>query len=307
MREFIGVLVALSVLSFSIWLRAYTPKSLMRNRLLGKSVEEYADEFRVKETREQRKISVPLLARLEKEAQKLGLGISGQNFALILVGACVSLFVVAYSFTRQPLVGIVAAALGVFAPQMWLRTQAQRRYREFLGKFDAALLLMASSLKAGSSIHQAFVEVAEKGSASVAKEFARVVTGIQLGAAPGDALKILQERVPGAETQMFVIATQSLMRTGGNLPDVYTQMAGMIVEQREFRDSMRASTAEGRMTAWVITLMPIVMLAFVLTANPNYFDPFTNMGGGRMVLFVCASAYAVGWVAIKKLLEVQVD
>lgn len=308
MKPFMACLMTLSVLSLALWILNRRPKSLLDRRLTRKSAEEYAAEIAQGQKAEKKnKVRMPMLDRFEKEAKKVGLNVSGQAFFLIMLGACVSLYVATYTITRQPLMGLVAALLGIYAPRIYLNAQAQKRYSAFMRHFDGALLLAASGLRAGMSVQQAFEEVAEKARSVIAQEFARVVNAIRLGATPGDALNILPERVPGAEIQMFVVATQSLMKTGGNLPDVYTQTAGMIVEQREFRESMKASTAEGRMTAWVITLMPVGLLGFVSIANPNYFDPFLQLSGGRMVLLACAAAYGVGWLAIKRLLEVQVD
>ncbi len=308
MRPLAAWFVGLAVLSLALWVFNRRPQGLLDRRLRDKDPDEYLAEARQAEKADKdRRIRVPMIDRLEREARKIGLNVSGQAFALIMVGACMLLYLVAYSITRSPVFGLLGAALGLYAPRLYLDSQAQKRYTAFLRHFDAALLLAASSLRAGSSVQQAFGEIAEKASPVIAQEFLRVMNAVSLGATPGDALEILEERVPGAEIRMFVIATQSLMRTGGNLADVYTQMAGTIVEQREFRDSMKASTAEGRMTAWIITAMPIGLLAIVSIANPNYFDPFMKLPGGRIVLFACAAAYVAGWVAIRRLLQVQVD
>jgi tight adherence protein B len=309
MKAVMGVLVALAVQCLALAWLSRRPQTLVDRRLTKKSAEEYAAEFLVQAetTERQRKAFVPVYDRLEAEAKRLGLDVSGQAFFLIMLGACVALFVGTYGITRRPILGLAVAVLGVYAPRGYLNYQAQKRYRTFLRQFDAALLLAASSLRAGASVYQAFEEIAGKATPVIAEEFTRVLNGITLGATPGEALTILQRRIPGPEIDMFVVATQSLMKTGGNLADMYTQMASMIVEQREFRESMRASTAEGRMTAWVITLMPIGLLSFVALANPNYFDVFLDGPGGRIILLMCAAAYFVGWFVIRRLLEVQVD
>lgn len=308
MRAFAGCLLGLAVMCLAIAWYLYRPESLLDRRLRQKSTEEYAEEYLERKRKEEKKrrTGVPLLDRLEQQAKKLGLDISGQSFLMILVGACVFLFVVVYSITQQLVLAIAAGALGIYAPKAYLTYKTEARYNTFLKGFDAALVVASSSLRAGASVHQAFQEIADKAEPVVAEEFARVMSAIRLGATPGEALMVLRQRVPGTEVDTFVVTTQSLMRTGGNLADMYMQIASMIVEQREFRDSMRAATTEGRITATVITAMPLLVI-WLGVVNPGYFATFTTMPGGRLLLGLCVVSFVIGWLIIRRVLEVQVD
>lgn len=161
MKAFMGVLISLAVQCLFLAWYNRRPQSLLDRRLTRKTAEEYAAEFLAQAQKSQRmRVSfVPLFDRLEAEAKKLGLDLSGQSLLLIMLGACVGLFVTTFSITRSPLLGLAVAALGVYAPRAYLNYKAQKRYRAFLAQFDSALLLAASSLRAGSSVQQAFEEI----------------------------------------------------------------------------------------------------------------------------------------------------
>lgn len=307
MKVWLGIMVAFAVQFFFLCLGNITHASLMAKRLKKMSPEEYAaraaDTAKTANPR-----SIPVLDRLEREAREVGVKVSWPTVLAVLVGVPVAVFVVCYGITRSVVASLAVSGAGVFAPELLIRRRRRKRYDNFLAKFDAALLMAASALQAGASVQQAFEEIAQKASPVVGEEFMRVVQAMKLGATPGDGVKVVLEgRVPGPETQMFVVATQSLMLTGGNLADVYAQLAAVLVEQREFRDGMKAATGEGRVTATVITVMPVILVALVLIGNPAYFDPLMAFPGGRVLLFACGVAIVVGWAIIRKIMQVQVD
>lgn len=307
MRIWLGIMAAFAVQFFLMWLGNATPASQMARRLKKMSPEDYAAR-EAEEAKPARPRSIAALGRLEREAREVGVKAPWPTVLAMFVGVLVAVFVVCYGVTRSVVASLVVSGAGVFAPEVLIRRRRKRRYDNFLAKFDRALLMAASVLQAGASVQQAFEEIAQKASPAVAEEFVRVVQAMRLGATPGDSVGVvLKGRVPGPETQMFVVATQSLMLTGGNLADVYAQLAAMLVEQREFRDAMKAATGEGRVTATVITVMPVVLVMVVLIGNPAYFDPLMAFPGGRALLFACGVAIVVGWAIMRKIMKIQVD
>lgn len=309
MKYWLGVMAGSAVWCLLWWLSGFRREGLLEKRLKRPTPEEYAlRELERNRAQARRSMLTGLLERLQREAREVGLRAPGTTVLFLLVGVPVAAFGLTYLLTQNVLAALVCGAAGAFAPEVLVREKRRKRYQEFLSKFDSALLMAASSLQAGASVQQALQEIAEKASPSVADEFVRVMQAIRLGATPGDAVKlVLETRVPGPETKMFVVATQTLMKTGGNLAEVYTQLARMIVEQREFRDAMKAATAENRVTATVLTVLPIASVMLVLMGNPGYFSPFMELPGGQLILFGSVVALAVGWVLIRKILQVQVD
>lgn len=305
----IASLVASSILFLALGLQRMFGRSqnYLERRLGIKQEQNILPIPAVKTKVQQNAPASAFLTRLEAAARKAGINTTGRALILSCAAIVATAIVAGYVLTNQLIIACALGVVGLLLPEQWFKYQQHRRYQKFIRKFDAALMLAASALKAGASAQQAFEEVAKKGPEAVALEFEKVVHAMNLGAAPGDAVKILQDEIEGPEVEMFVMATQILTKSGGNLAELYSGLASRIAENKSFREAMKAQTAESRITAIVISIMPFALTGLMLLANPAYFAPFTSSTVGKFVLGLCYFLIIVGWFIIRKILEVQVD
>lgn len=256
---------------------------------------------------EARSTGLPFLGRLEAEARKAGLNIPGRHFVLVAALAGAGSFTAAYALVNSPHLAGAASLVGVAAPHWWLGRQKRKRAALFAKHLDGALQIAANSMRAGASLSQALQRVAEDAAEPVATEFRKVDKAIRLGVVPAEALAAARERVDSPELDLLIVATKILTQTGGNLAEIYDSIAQTVRERRNFRDAMKAYTAQARMSAVVISALPVVLTLVMRALNPHYFDPLLATWGGRIVAIVAASMIVVGWFVIRRMIDIAAE
>lgn len=257
--------------------------------------------------REAPSTGVPFLGRLESEARKAGLNIPGRHFLLVALVVGAGAFTAAYALVNSLYLAGAASLVGVVAPRWWLAQQKRKRAALFAKHLDGALQIAANAMRAGASLSQALGRMAEDAPEPVATEFKKVDKAIQLGVVPAEALAAARERVESPELDLVIVATKILAQTGGNLAEIYDSIAQTVRDRRNFGQAVRAYTAQARMSAVVISAMPVVLTLFMRALNPHYFDPLLATWGGRIVALVAASMIVVGWFVIQRMLDITAE
>src|SRR4249920_4163273 len=145
-----------------------------------------------------------------------------------------------------------------------------RRAEKLREQLPDVLTIMASSLRAGHSFLQALDTVAKEIAQPAATEFQRVVAEIRLGRSAEDALGALAERVGSADFKWAVLAVNIQREVGGNLAEILDNVADTLRERAQMRRQVKVLTAEGRLSAWVLALLPIGIATYLFIANPSY-------------------------------------
>ncbi|MCR4425001.1 MAG: type II secretion system F family protein [Firmicutes bacterium] len=244
---------------------------------------------------------------LESEALKAGLNIKGSHFIVVALLAGSGAFLLALGLTGDWRIAVWATLAGALAPRWWLALQKRRRADAFIKQLDGALGVAVSALRAGASLAQAITQVAEAGIDPVSEEFERVDKAVKLGLTPMEAIQRIRDRVDCPDLDLVVVGTQIMTRTGGNLVQVYENAAEMVRERRAFRESMRAYTAQPRLSAAIVSLVPITMTLLVRALNPNYFAPMWRTAGGKAILIMCFMSIVVGWFVVQRAVSVEVS
>lgn len=296
-----GLFVFVSVLLFILSLRKRVPDDG------GDFIKGTDRETVVEEALAQKKERVSWLARLEEDASKAGIAVPARTLALIAVLGSAAGFTLLTAATGSLVFGLLGLMAGTFLPKQYIGVLKKRRAEAFRGHFGAALSVLSSSLRAGSSLEQALQRGAEDAPSPVREEFARVVQSMKLGLPPEDAVVELRKRVECPEVDVFVVATQILARTGGNMAEIYDLIGQMVSERRAFRQTVRAYTSQARMSASVVSVLPVLVVLFLYLQNPSYFRPLTGSVLGRVIVFCCAGCMVLGWWVIRRMLQVSLD
>lgn len=201
--------------------------------------------------------------------------------------------------TSGNLIGLILGVLvGLLVPWLVLGVRQSRRIRAFQSQLAETLQLMAGSLQAGLSLAQSIDTIVREGSDPVAGEFRRAVVEARLGVDLEDSLEGIADRMQSKDFKWVVMAIRIQRSVGGNLAELLLNVAATLREREYIRRHVRALSAEGRLSVYVLGGLPPVFLAYLALTNWDYVSVlfFTPLGwvmlGGMAVLL----AVGVTWM-----------
>src|SRR5690606_22192523 len=216
----------------------------------------------------------------------------------------VALLVVALSGDLFPTV--VATAAVALVPPALLAYLARRRQKQFDSLLPDTLQLLASTLRAGYSLMQGVEAVSQEVSEPIGRELRRVVTEARLGRPLEESMQGVAERMGSGDFEWAVMAIRIQREVGGTLPELLVTVADTMTERERLRRDVNALTAEGKVSAIVLGLLPLGIGIFIMGANPGYMDPLFEETMGRIMLFGALILMGVGFVWMKKTIEVEI-
>lgn len=207
---------------------------------------------------------------------------------------------------RIVLLIVFSSAVGLAIPLMILQVKANRRRRKMTEQFPIALDVFVRGLRAGHPVAAALDLLTVEMSDPIGSEFGLVVDEVTYGADLRDALQAMAERWDMEELRMFVVSLAIQTETGGNLAEILENLARVIRERASMMMKVRALSSEGRMTAIMLTVLPVFAFTLLFITNPKFYldvadDPAFLPGFvGLLVL------YAVGFFTIRRMIDLKV-
>jgi tight adherence protein B len=165
---------------------------------------------------------------------------------------------------------------------------------------------MAGGLQAGLSLPQAVDTVVREGTEPIAGEFRRALVEQRLGIDITDALEGVGERMESQDFSWVVMAIRIQREVGGNLAEILHTVSDTLREREYLRRQVKALSAEGRMSAWILGGLPVGMFIYLLVGNPDYVRPLYTTGMGWMMLGAAGFLLGLGSFAMAKLAKVEV-
>jgi len=199
-----------------------------------------------------------------------------------------------------------AAVLGLLLPGLYVRFRIQRRLRHLNGQLSDVLTLMANALKAGHALPQALEVIANESRPPIADEFARCVRELKVGASVENALNNLARRTGSEDLELVVTAVLVQVTVGGNLAGTLERIAHTIRERVRIKGEIATATAQGRMSGWIVTLMPVAVALLLFVISPTYFRPMTQSLLGWIMLGGAALLILTGNFIIRRIVRIDV-
>ena len=223
-------------------------------------------------------------------------------FILLLMG----LLGVPIAFGRLVMVAVFAGAVGAFLPIMFLQVKANRTRKKMEDQFPVALDVFVRGLRAGHPIAAALDLLTVEMPDPIGSEFGVVVDEVTYGAELRDALQAMAERWDLDDMRMFVVSLSVQSETGGNLAEILENLSKVIRERHSMMMKVRALSSEGRMTAIMLTVLPIFAFSFLFLANPRFYldvadDPAFLPGFAVLIVM-----YVIGFITIRKMVDLKV-
>jgi len=190
-------------------------------------------------------------------------------------------------------------------PLMLAASLRRRRLALMEQQLPEVLDLLCRALRAGHALPPALRMAAEDGPMPLAAEFRLLVDEVAYGAALPDALRLMARRNPGGDIGCFVVAVLIQRDSGGNLTELLGGIAALVRERQALRRQVRVATAEGRLSAWILGLLPFVLAAALHAAHPGFISLLWTDPTGRRLLMAVLALLAVGLIWMRLLVRVQ--
>jgi tight adherence protein B len=210
----------------------------------------------------------------------------------------------------------LAVVFGIFAffvPRIYVGNLKRKRVRTFDNQLGDMLNLVVNGLRAGYSSMQALESVGRELPQPISGEFHRVVQEIQLGLPQEAALANLTRRVPSADLDFVVTAINVQREVGGNLAEILDNISYTIRERVRIKGEITTLTAQGQITAWVISLLPIGLGLFLFVLNRSYMN---NLFGPPIIFGFPLCGFAMigaalimivaGFLIVQKIVDIEI-
>ena len=205
-----------------------------------------------------------------------------------------------------PVAGLVAGVVVVLAPFAYLDNRQRGRRKRFERQLPDTLTLLASSLRAGFSLMQGLEAVAQEIADPMRKELQRVFTEVRLGRAIEDALGDSAVRMESRDLDWTVMAIKIQREVGGNLAVLLDTVADTMVKRERVRRELSALTAEGRLSAYVLSAVSPLILFVIWLMQPSYLQPLWHNAIGIAGIIGAVALEVVGWFWLRRIVDIEV-
>jgi tight adherence protein B len=203
----------------------------------------------------------------------------------------------------------VFAIFGLGVPlivRMILKGKLEKQRRLFADQLPDNLQVISSALRAGHSLVGALSVVVEDTPEPSRSEFRRVIGDEQLGVPLQDAFDVVVRRMASRDLEQVALVAALQQNTGGNTAEVLDRVAETVRSRAELRRLVRTLTTQGRMSRWIVTFLPVGLLALISLINPEYMEPLYTHPTGRVLLAVAAVMVVAGSLVIRRIVNIKV-
>ena len=244
---------------------------------------------------------------LEQRLEAAGMSMKPAEWLLTHAGIAFGAGLLGLLFSSGSIIWtLVALAMGLFLPWVFLSFKHSRRVKAFKGQLADTLQLMSGSLSAGLSLAQSVDTVVREGTDPMASEFRRALVEARLGVEIEDALESIAERMGSVDFEWIVMAIRIQREVGGNLAELLNSVAETIREREYLERQVLALSAEGRLSVWILGGLPPGFMLYLLVANPEYLQPLISTMIGYVLLGTMGVLLVAGILWMKKLVKVDV-
>jgi tight adherence protein B len=201
-----------------------------------------------------------------------------------------------------PLIALILPVVICFGVRFYVRRKKAKRQAAFADQLPDVLQLVTTALRSGYGITQALESVAEEAEEPARSEFAHVLVESRLGRDLSDALHALAQRMESKDLEWVVSAIDINRETGGNLSEILNTVSVTIRERQRMTRHVRTLTAEGRMSARILTILPVAVALWQWRANPDSFALLLH-GAGLIALVVAGIFMTVGTIWVRKIVN----
>ncbi|GGB86168.1 type II secretion system protein F [Novosphingobium endophyticum] len=244
-------------------------------------------------------VRMVMMAAIRTEARQVILRMA-VAFVVVMSLLLLLLFALRITVTFGVIQLLLALSVGVAIalPILFISRRAEKRRKRMEEQFPVALDIFSRSLRSGHPVASAIGIITEEMSDPVGTEFGLVSDEVAYGAELNDALGSMAQRWDLEDIRMFVVCITVQSETGGNLAEILDNLSRVIRDRASLYMKVRALSSEGRMTGWMLTVLPIFSLVSMFLVNPAFYldvaqDPIFVIGFPSLFVLYCIGVYAI--------------
>ena len=257
-----------------------------------------------------------MMVGIQRDVLMADLSVSAVQFATLMliafavVFAIVMLLAVAWGFSLLSgtiLIGIMfASCVTIILPLMILRMMAKRKRKKVEEQFPISLDIFVRALRSGHPIASAIDLLTREMEDPIGSEYGLVADEVEYGADLRDALAMMGERWDLDDIRMFVVSLSVQSETGGNLAEILSNLSDVIRERASLYRKVRALSSEGRMTGWMLSVLPILTFVGLFLVNPEFYLAVASDSAFIIGCIVLAALYTLGVFMIRHIVNLEV-
>jgi tight adherence protein B len=249
---------------------------------------------------------IPQLRDAELILQQAGISWSLQTLIFLSLGMAVAFGSMILIMTGSIPMGLLATVIGGMLPQLYVRHRRTKRLSAFEELLPEAIDLVGRALRAGHPLSSGFKMAADDGPEPVAGEFRRIFEEQRFGLPLPDSLLGMVDRVNLVDVRILVTAILIQREVGGNLAEILDNLAAVVRARFTIRRQIRVYTAQGRMTGYLLSALPIILFSILYMINGQYMSILFTDPIGKILVGAAISLQLLGFLWIRKIIKIEI-
>ncbi len=259
-----------------------------------------------------REFAPVLRDRLEATAQKHAndlreefLLLPARKILVLLLGGGAVCASITMALTSNFLWAVAAGVVPILLSGFMVRYYRERRRRRVISQIPGFLDVLAGQVKGGHSLQEALSDTIPLLPHDIRNEISWIFRLCRLGTPLSEAILLWEERMPCEEVSLVVRPLKAALPTGGNIVELLTRSRDILRERNRLKEKMRSMTAQARLQAAVLTLLPPVFVGVLSKIDPDFLPRVLGTPQGKTILAISALLQFLGWLTIRKILAVK--
>jgi len=249
---------------------------------------------------------IPQLRDAEFLLQQSGLSWSLQTLLILSVGMAMALGIMTLTITQSVISSIIATLIGALLPNMYVRRKRTARLNAFEEFLPESIDLVGRALRAGHPLSSGLKMAADDGPEPVAGEFRRIFEEQRFGLPLQDSLLGMADRVNLVDVRILVTAILIQREVGGNLAEILDNLSAVVRARFTIRRQVRVYTAQGRMTGYLLSALPLIIFLLLYALNRQYMSILFTDPVGKILVGTAISMQLIGFVWIRKIIKIEI-
>jgi len=250
--------------------------------------------------------SLPLMAGITDMLEQAGYTMLAHRLVLLGAGAGIAGAAVTWAFMHQAALALLAFVVVGSLPFLKVSKARTKRLLKIEEQLPEAVDMMKRALRAGHPFSGAVKLVSEELEAPLGKEFATTFADLNYGNDVRRAMLGLLQRVPSVAVMALVTSVLVQKETGGNLAEILGQISSVVRGRFRLERKIRTLSAEGRLSAWILALVPLVLFIVISLTTPEYLPTLTKDEFGKKLIIFGAVSGVIGILWIRKIIRIDV-
>lgn len=300
---YLALLISLSIVAFNIYkIGNVQPKSVTK-RLQRLAQYNASKEEEIIQVKNKSGAVAEYFQRLITLFNKIGIDISVREIMILNSISTLCLFLLIFLLNKNIIVAFILGLGGFFLPYFVVSGVVSQRNKAFDKLFGDALTLISNTLRAGFSLRQALQLVADEMPMPICDEFKLLNQEIDWGLPLADCFNELCRRIPNEHVQLFSTAILIQSEVGGSLAEIVSKIAETIRNKEQLKGELNVLTSQGKVSGFIVGLMPLVLGIFIFAINPSYMLTLFNTSLGLFMLVGAFVMEMLGVIVIKSIIK----